>query len=562
MRQAAGATNTLRTGGDMDKRIRQGAGCRCRHGGRSAGSPASHRWGQDVLNQAEIDNGRVTVWYDSTGRVGSDRPGGSVSFSNGCRVSTRRQREPCRPIQYVQRSEPATRAGGLRAPAGHVSGLPRWTNSYGTPRVPDASMRCSRCRPGQVRVPETLRVIRDCLKRPAVQFGASVGLLGLFHRLGHQGGTRVAPCFEASRPAIPPRDAPASRCRCRTVASAGLAVVGWLESGGTVHGEQGRRRDRGIGGLRLPRGRSRAAYKRAVLRERRIRSARGAGTVRTGSVPRQQPADSRRHLNGLAVVVLFAPDHDRGIRPRERQSGGRAVPCLWRRHDAGRHGWEYRDVVGHWIANDRFPHGIDWLADELKRLDLQLGVWIAASCVSEHTPFFAGHPNALIRNADGAPSVFVEKWHWAPHGRVFSLDPTDPDARQHYRDSLQPLVDAGVRYYKVDFIGSSGSLSGVFRDPQRAGLSTLCRDAADRDVIGATHGFATGLAVKPVLWSEHVRDAMDIGNATGNWEHLRNYHMQLSSCWYKHAHSGTTVRCPDRWEGAENEARCVVPGWR
>lgn len=49
------------------------------------------------------------------------------------------------------------------------------------------------------------------------------------------------------------------------------------------------------------------------------------------------------------------------------------------------HGWEYRDVAGNWVANERFPQGLRWLSDELGRLDLKLGIWIAASCVSEHT---------------------------------------------------------------------------------------------------------------------------------------------------------------------------------
>jgi alpha-galactosidase len=224
------------------------------------------------------------------------------------------------------------------------------------------------------------------------------------------------------------------------------------------------------------------------------------------------------------------------------------------------HGWEYRDVVGNWVTNDRFPHGLEWLSDELRRLDLKLGIWIAASCVSEHTPFYAEHPEALIRNADGTPKVFIDKWHWAPHGRVFSLDPTHPAAQQHYRDSFQPIVDEGVRYYKVDFIGSAGNTDGVFHDPKRPRGYPMLRYEMQqiRDVVGADSWLRYCSAPSNAYCGiVNIGGAtMDIGNASGNWDHLRGYHQQLSSCWYKHRTFWHNE--PDALivgEGEENEAR-------
>ena len=42
------------------------------------------------------------------------------------------------------------------------------------------------------------------------------------------------------------------------------------------------------------------------------------------------------------------------------------------------HGWQKGDVTGDWVANEKFPHGLKWLADELKsRYGLKLGVWIS-----------------------------------------------------------------------------------------------------------------------------------------------------------------------------------------
>ncbi|NUQ65272.1 MAG: alpha-galactosidase [Pirellulales bacterium] len=224
------------------------------------------------------------------------------------------------------------------------------------------------------------------------------------------------------------------------------------------------------------------------------------------------------------------------------------------------HGWEYRDIVGHWVANDRFPHGMKWLGQELEKLNVKLGIWMAASRVSEFAPFYAEHPGALIRKPDGSPWVFIERWTWAPHGRVFNLDPTHPDAQRHYRQSLQGLMDAGCRYYKVDFIGSAGVTDGLFHDPRRPRGNPLVRYEMQqiRDAIGPDSWLRYCSSPTNVYCGiVNIGGAtMDIGNASGSWDHLEKYHQQLGSCWYKHRTFWHNE--PDALivgEGPENEAR-------
>jgi hypothetical protein len=79
--------------------------------------------------------------------------------------------------------------------------------------------------------------------------------------------------------------------------------------------------------------------------------------------------------------------------------------------------------------------------EELDKLGLKLGIWMPVSRVSEFAPFYGEHPEALIRKPDGTPWAFIERWTWAPHGRVFHLDPTHPLAQRHYREWLQGLMD-------------------------------------------------------------------------------------------------------------------------
>lgn len=202
------------------------------------------------------------------------------------------------------------------------------------------------------------------------------------------------------------------------------------------------------------------------------------------------------------------------------------------------HGWEHRDIVGHWVENRRFPHGMKWLGEELQKRGVKLGIWMAAACVSEYAPFYQEHPDALIHKADGTIWPYVERWTWAPHGRVFCLDPTHPAAQEHYRKSLGGLMEAGCRYYKVDFIGSSSRPAGVFHDPDRPRGYPMARYEMQqiRQAIGPDSWLRYCSSPSNVYCGiVNIGGAtMDIGNASGNWEHLAKYHQQLGSCWYKH----------------------------
>jgi alpha-galactosidase len=226
------------------------------------------------------------------------------------------------------------------------------------------------------------------------------------------------------------------------------------------------------------------------------------------------------------------------------------------------HGWEYRDVVGHWVTNERFPHGMKWLGEELQKLGVKLGIWMAVGCVSEYAPFYAEHPDALIHKQDGQPKTYCEKWTWPPHGKVFNLDPTHPAAQEHYCKSLKGLMDAGCRYYKVDFIGSSGATDGVFHDPKRPRGNPMIRYEMQqiREAVGPDSWLRYCSAPSNVYCGiVNIGGATaDIGNAGGRWDWLQKYHQQLGSFWYKHRafwhNEPDALIVGDRGE-TENEAR-------
>jgi len=120
------------------------------------------------------------------------------------------------------------------------------------------------------------------------------------------------------------------------------------------------------------------------------------------------------------------------------------------------HGWQRGDITGDWVTNERFPHGLRWLADELKRRQgLRLGVWISPTDVAEPSELYRRHPDWMLRGPDGKPQVNW-RWYWAPNPNCYELDATHPEAYREIVQTFRRLTGEGVSYYKIDFIASSG----------------------------------------------------------------------------------------------------------
>jgi hypothetical protein len=65
------------------------------------------------------------------------------------------------------------------------------------------------------------------------------------------------------------------------------------------------------------------------------------------------------------------------------------------------HGWQYKDICGHWVPNEKFGHGMKWLQRKLDKMGMRLALWVAPSTISEWAPFFTEHPDGLMVDAEG-----------------------------------------------------------------------------------------------------------------------------------------------------------------
>ena len=146
-------------------------------------------------------------------------------------------------------------------------------------------------------------------------------------------------------------------------------------------------------------------------------------------------------------------------------------------------GWETGNLPSAFDENERFPHGLKWLADELRKLGLSLGVWKAPFTISEFDPVSQEHPEWLICGDDGKPVAYWE-WYWEPHGKVFILDLTQPPALAWLKQKVSGLQRKGVRYFKADFIGCA--------------MSELAKRRRDRTIVSGGGCEAARLGLRAI----------------------------------------------------------------
>ncbi|BCM93307.1 alpha-galactosidase [Abditibacteriota bacterium] len=104
-------------------------------------------------------------------------------------------------------------------------------------------------------------------------------------------------------------------------------------------------------------------------------------------------------------------------------------------------GWQRN--MGDWEANDKFPDGMDAIADKIRARGFQAGIWTAPFLVSKHSPLLANRPEWLLKDGDELLTR---------NGETFYLDPTHPEARAHLHSVYARLYSCGYRYYKTDFL--------------------------------------------------------------------------------------------------------------
>ncbi len=196
------------------------------------------------------------------------------------------------------------------------------------------------------------------------------------------------------------------------------------------------------------------------------------------------------------------------------------------------HGWQRGNICGDWFPNERFPHGLKWLAEQLhQRYGLKLGLWIAPTQVAFTSQTFREHPEWLTKGADGKPAS-TGRWYWAPNPEMALLDAGHPEAERWIEETFRRLSSEGARYYKIDFIAGSPSLRRAMEAIRRgAGPDAWIRYCQTPPLVSA--GLANSAYQGPDTldagfqnWIEPLRANAAL-LAASYWANDRLYHREI-----------------------------------
>jgi len=154
----------------------------------------------------------------------------------------------------------------------------------------------------------------------------------------------------------------------------------------------------------------------------------------------------------------------------------------------------YQRWHGEWDGNERFPHGMKWLAGQIRKMGLKPGLWIAPYIISEPTAVFREHQDWLLRNPDGSlkrvgpwPSEDSD-WARNENPKRYGLDISHPGAATWFYDLFDTVANRwGYEMIKIDFVDWSVLSAHQYYDTglsraqvYRRGYEMIRRAAGDK----------------------------------------------------------------------------------
>jgi alpha-galactosidase len=167
----------------------------------------------------------------------------------------------------------------------------------------------------------------------------------------------------------------------------------------------------------------------------------------------------------------------------------------------------YQAGIGDWLEpNEKFPGGMQWLAERIHKAGFKAGLWLAPFLIGEHSRLWREHPEWAVQFSEGHPYVANINWNQ----RCYALDLTRPDVIEWVQHVFRTVTAGwGYDYVKIDFV-YAGAVEGLRYDPEvtraqayRRGLEAV-RDAAGNrfvlgcgNLIGPSVGLVDGARIGP-----------------------------------------------------------------
>ena len=177
-------------------------------------------------------------------------------------------------------------------------------------------------------------------------------------------------------------------------------------------------------------------------------------------------------------------------------------------------GWQAD--IGDWEANQKFPSGMNALAEKIKSTGRRAGLWLAPLIATKSSRLFHKHADWFLRDERGR---FVSAgFNWGEP--LYALDTTHPDVTLWLVALMQQVRAWGFDYLKLDFL-YAGALKGKrYKDmPREAAYRESLR--VMRAAMGADAFFLT--CGTPILPAIGLCDAIRVGpDVSHDWEKYRD----------------------------------------
>jgi len=179
--------------------------------------------------------------------------------------------------------------------------------------------------------------------------------------------------------------------------------------------------------------------------------------------------------------------------------------------------------VGDWLTvNERFPHGLAWLAECVRSAELVPGLWLAPFIIKSSSRTAHEHADWLLCDERGQP--MSSGYNWGQFTRA--LDPTHPGTQDYVRRVVSKAVhEWGFPYLKLDFLFAA-ALPGKRHDPETTRAQALRRGLELIREVAGQKAFLLGCGC-PLGPGVGILDAMRIGpDVAPDW-HPRLFNVEV-----------------------------------
>jgi len=190
-------------------------------------------------------------------------------------------------------------------------------------------------------------------------------------------------------------------------------------------------------------------------------------------------------------------------------------------------GWEHR--YGEWEPTYRFPHGMEWLVQQITDRGFNAGLWFAP-CIIENCTINANwNPQLLARGRSGLPCQAFQCM--LRYG--FALDIKKPEARQWLHEVFARYRAMGFTYFKTDFLWQIAN--AVLYDGKRVPKGDLVREVLsivreavgpECHILGCNYPWETGCGL---INSNRVS-----GDIAPYWNTVKRNAVWLAAKWWTH----------------------------